>query len=507
MVLRRSIHDIMYNEQETDILFIQPPLLQRIFHEEQDRVHLEFWDTINKYAALLGDLPFEPNHGLYQLAAILQQTGLKVDVLDFHVLDKVLRQKHQMIQETDIEEVLNHKTAKVFGISVKTVAANWAMRISNIIKRLYPDSIVLLGGVHATFQAQELLEACEAIDIVLKGEADETILDLWQQLENEKKLDKVPGIVFRRDDGVIIENPRENTSIDLDKLPFPAYELVCREATPLVPRILSARGCVLKCGYCVVTAFHNYKINFRSPQRVVDEIEYMQKQFGVDFVCIGDLTFMAYPKRGHEICHEIIRRKLDIKWWCQSTVGRIDADTASLMKQAGCVQIGFGIESGSQHQIDRSSKRIDLTLAKNQCQLVKDAGISVQTYWILGLPEETFESAMETIELLRQFIQDELTDVVHISVAVPYPGTPFFEEPEQFGYRIVDRNFDNFWMNCDELGAGKPVIETKSLSRDHIYMFWQLALATATAEFKKRYSGRPDKVHFYPQDFGETRLT
>lgn len=496
---RRSIYDIMYSDQEVDILFIQPMQFKRVLYEDQNKVFLDFWETINRYSSLLNDLPFEPHHGLLQLAAILEKAGVSVDLLDFHMLDYLFReQHHRMVEESDIVEILQKKSAKVFGISCKTVSANRALRIAELIKQIHPESWVVLGGIHATFQAPEMMKCCEAVDIVVRGEADDIIVPLFRCLQYGGNLSKIPGIVYRDIDGHVTEVSCKKTKIDLDALPYPAYELFCREGSPMVPRILSARGCILKCVFCASSALFDYKINFREPKRVVDQIQHTQDKFGVDFICLGDLTFMANLQRGREICHEMIRRGLNIKWSCQTTVGRIDSDTANLMKRANCVQIGLGIEGGTQEQLDCSNKNVLLSEAEEQCKIMKDAGISVQTYWVLGLPNESYDSAMKTIELMSRFVHEELTDITHITVAQPYPGTPLYENPEAHGIRIVDHNFDNYWSNGASLGTGYPVTETPYLSNDHIYMFWQLALATVTEEFKRRFKEQKGKLHFVP---------
>jgi hypothetical protein len=169
---RRSIHDIMYREEELDVALLQPPLFKPIFPEDQDPVFNHYLGVVTGRTALMNDLGTEPNHGLLQLAAILRRAGSRTDVLDFHVLDIVLRQQRQIVDDDDFRAVLARKPARLYGISSKIVSANRAMRIAAIIKDLHPGSRVVMGGVHPTFQATQILQQCPAVDAVMRGESD-----------------------------------------------------------------------------------------------------------------------------------------------------------------------------------------------------------------------------------------------------------------------------------------------------------------------------------------------
>lgn len=504
----RSIKDIMYGEDELDVALFQPPLFKPIFPEDQDPVFNQYLGVVTGHAALMNDLGTEPNHGLLQLAAILMAAGAKTDVFDFHVLDIALRQRRQIISEADFREVIARKSARLYGISSKIVSASRAMRIAEIIKELHPGSRVVMGGVHPTFSATQILGKCHAVDAVMRGEADHAIVPLWRWATGGGELADIPGVTFRDHGGQIVSSEKDLAQIDLDALPYAAYELVARETDPLVPRILTARGCTLRCVFCASAALFGYKFNSRHATRVVDQIEATRDRFGVEFVCMGDLTFMAHKPTGIAICRELITRDLGVRWSTQTTIGRIDPASARLMAESGCVQIGFGVESGSKLIIENNNKNVHIERAEEQFAAIKDAGMSVQTYWVFGLPGETVATAMRSIELMRDWIARELVDAVHITMAVPYPGTPMGENPAAYGIQIVDRNFDNYWTSSASLGIGLPVIESKDLTREHIYMFWQLAHAAAGDEFARRFARLDGSVHYIPRasDTGDAPL-
>jgi radical SAM superfamily enzyme YgiQ (UPF0313 family) len=487
----------MYTRQELDVAFLQPPLFKPIFPEDQDEVFNYYQRVVSGLSTPMNDLGTEPNHGLLQLAAILLNEGIQADVFDFHVLDIFMRRRRRIVTEEDFADVIRCKKAKLWGISSKIVSANRAMRIAEIIKEIHPGAIVVMGGVHPTFQAAEILQTCTAVDAVARGEADRSIIGLWQWAIGQGDLSNVPGVSFRTADGTICETEKDLEQIDLDTLPYPAYHLVARETDPLVPRILTARGCTLRCVFCASAALFGYKFNSREAERVVDQIEYVRDVFGCEFVCLGDLTFMAHRPTGMAICQQLIERKVGINWSTQTTIGRIDKEAADLMARSGCVQIGFGVETGTQLLIEHNNKNIKLGTAEKQFEIVKSTGMSVQTYWVYGLPGETFETSIRSIELMRSWIRRELMDAVHITVAVPYPGTPLYEDPQSLGVRIVDRNFDNYWTGSASLGIGYPVIESDTMTREHTQMFWRLAHAAAAEEFNQRVSSG-QALHYIP---------
>lgn len=501
--IRRSISEIMYREDELDVALLQPPLFKPVFPEDQDPVFNHYLSVVTGHTALMNDLGTEPNHGLLQLAAILQHAGAQTDVFDFHVLDIMLRQRRKIISEADYREVIARKSARLWGISSKIVSANRAMRIAAIIKELHPGSRVVMGGVHPTFQAAQILRQCPAVDAVMRGEADHAIVPLWRWARGDGSLADIPGLTFRTSGGGIASSQKDLAPIDLDQLPYAAYELVARETDPLVPRILTARGCTLRCVFCASAALFGYKFNSRQAMAVADQIEATRDRFGTEFVCMGDLTFMAHKPTGLAICRELIGRDLGVRWSTQTTIGRIDAAAAKIMADSGCVQIGFGVESGSQLIIEANNKNVHVEKAERQFALIKEAGMTVQTYWVFGLPGETVASALRSVELMRGWIARELIDAVHITVAVPYPGTPLGENPAAYGIRITDKNFDNYWTGSASLGIGLPVIESRDLTREHIFMFWQLAYATAADEFAKRFAALGDgSIHYIPRQSG-----
>ncbi len=504
MLKRRPIMEIMESTKQNDVIFIQPHLLTDELKHEQNKIVVEFWEAMHKHAVLLGDIPSEPNHGIFFIAGTLLKAGYAVDALDFYAYDRYLRYKEgRKIEYSDIEEAIKTKNARVYAISSKTVAINRAIETARIIKKFHPEAITVFGGLHPTLYGEELLkEHSDVIDYVSRGEGEDSTLEFMEYLDGKRDIGEVKNLMYMGKDGKVVHNPRRLvTDVDIDNLPFPAYELICQESSPIVPRVLAARGCPHGCAFCTITHYYDRKFKLRSPESVINEIQYMKDNFDIEFYCMGDLTYSINREYAHQICNLLIERKLNnIKWWCQTTVGRLNAEDLALMKEAGCIQVAFGVEAEDQSILNNVDKPHAASKTEVQCQLVKDAGMTVQTYWLIGLGGDTKESVEHRIQKIKTFIETGLTDSIHISVPVPFPGTPIWYEPEKYGYTINHTDFSKYWMNCDELGYGKPVLNTEKLSADHLYMYWQLALSTATASFEKVAKEQANHfAHFQPK--------
>lgn len=470
----RSINEILFNQSEHDLLLVQPNFLMRILEEDQNQIVREYWASMDNQEPL-GDMPNEVNHGLFSLAASALEAGLSVDVLDFQALDMHLRAtENRMISLDDVYASLSKKKAKVYGISTITVASQNALEIAKIIRRTDPEAIIVFGGMHPTMYAKEFVKEKE-VDYILLGEGNATLVDIVNNASDREKICTLKGLVYERAGEAIFTPKLSAKDNNLDELPYPAYDLMCKESLPLMPRFFSSKGCPFSCAFCSCDAFYkksydDYKIIFRNPTKVVDEIEYTYNKYKMDFYCFGDLTFMSSKEYGHAICDELIARNLGhIKWWCQTTVGRLDSEDLALMKKAGCAQVGLGVENGSQKNLDIMGKPIKVDATEEQCKLIRAAGIAPITYWIIGLGDETFDSAISTVDRICYFVRTGLTEVSHIGVPVPYPGSPIWYDPSKHGFTIVHADFSKYWMNSDELGYSAPAIRTANLSEDHIY--------------------------------------
>ena len=486
-----KFNDIYYEKSNVDILLIQPNVLQHIKPKNIDPVQTYYWETCNKVGSLFGDLPIEPNWGLLSIAKALSAKGYEALYLDFHLYEYIkVKKENEFLTDSDLLKILSNKKFSFVGISAMTISHYNALKIAEICKRVNPDCKVILGGLQFSFLPLEGINN-EYVDAVLRGEGEFSFVDLIYAMKNGLEWNNVSGIVFKNKEGKIIENQPKLIE-DLNKLAFPMYELWPTDV-PLIPRIYTARGCNGGCDYCVVNQFFYGKYRKRSVENVFEEIKYVVNSMNCTDLLIGDLNLGADKDSIIKLCNLIIDNDVNIKWWCQTRAKDLDDEILSAISKAGCVQIGIGIEAADEEILNsissnKSNKKISIV---DLCTLIHNYKMEVQGYFILGLPGEGVDSAINTIESIDFLTKKGYVDITHIAVLVPYPGTPIYDKTEAYDLRITSLDFSKYIMNCDYMNTGVPVVETKSLSCYQIYCLWQLALATAAKNFENRINTNP----------------
>lgn len=415
----------------------------------------------------------QPPMGLAVLAAVLERRGYNVAVVDANAL------------RLKPEDIIPYVTdADIVGLTAMTPTINTAISIAHHLKQSNPDLTIILGGAHATLLPEETLANAPQLDVIIKGEGEETIIELLQALEQKHPLDNIRGISYKRN-GEVFSNPLRPTNIDLDSLPFLAYHLLpWRRYKPHPPHgralpfaaIITSRGCPYQCSYCSKPVFGS-KFRAQSPQRVVDEIAYYKDRFGIKEIAFYDDVFTLNQKRAYTIAEEIIRRGLKICWTCETRVNLVDKDLLSHMKQAGCYAIAYGIESASQEILDTLNKGITIDEVEAAIRLTREAGLQTIGYFMLGSPGESPETIGKTIELAKK----SKIDFAQFAVTTPFPGT------ELYDLYLKDKGSAIPWENFIYEGLGSemtPIFESDKLSRVDL-RYW---LRRAHREFYLRPS-------------------
>jgi radical SAM superfamily enzyme YgiQ (UPF0313 family) len=309
-------------------------------------------------------------------------------------------------------------------ISCTTANVNDGIALALELKSRDKSVLVILGGVHPTALPGEILKN-KAVDIVVRGEGEETINELFTKI-GPKSLSKVRGISYRHN-GKIMHNPDRGLIHDLDGLPLPAYHLLPLDRYERA-YIMTSRGCPGHCTFCGSHIIFGRRTRYRSHMLVVDEME-MLKKYGFDYIWFTDDTFTLDKKRTHDICDEIIRRGLKMKWICMSRVNTVDGELLLKMKRAGCIRVNFGIECGDVAVIRKIKKGIRIEDVRKAFGMAKEAGLETTAYLMVGLPGQTWKSVLKTNELLKE-IRPTITSV---TVLVPYPDTEIYMEMKRAG--------------------------------------------------------------------------
>ena len=342
------------------------------------------------------------------------------------------------------DAAISHEVKKlqphIAAISQWTHNRHASSSLARLIRKLQPTCLILMGGAHASFRSRHLLKQEPAVDAVVVGEGEETLLELAERIATGSDWHDVKGLVCRKGNNIVTTQPRP-ALLNLDSLPFPALHLQKHslgiDYTLQAEFVITARGCPSVCSFCSSPNFWNRKVRFRSPQNVVDEILFLRNTFGLIYFSIRDDTFTADRSRTIEICRQLIERRVFVVWNCQSRVTAIDEELLLWMKRAGCEGIQLGVESGSPRILRMLEKSITPAQVEHTCLLVKQAGINLSVYLISDVPSETEEDISATLQLMRRTRPDD----GYVSPLAYFPGTLLFEKAVAEG-RVADDVFE-----------------------------------------------------------------
>lgn len=362
-----------------------------------------------------------PPLGIAYMAGVLQENHIDVEILDASAEDMDFK---------DVEKELLKRKPDLVALTALTPTIGRALETAQVVKETLPDSIVVMGGYHPTFNFIETLED-ENVDIVIRGEGEYIMLNLVQALENQSSLHDVKGIVFEdKNSKEIVVNPEAPLIQDLDELPFPALNLLPMKKYSLLDMdthmttMITTRGCPMQCSFCSSAAMHGKKIRERSVENIVDEIEYLKTNYDIDTIAFMDDTFTLKKRKVMAICDEILKRNIEIMWGCTSRVDTLDEKLLKKMKEAGCITIFIGVESADQQQLDNMCKNTTIAKIENAFKIAHKLKIRTIASVALGMPGDTKEIMNKTVK----FVHKLKPNYAIYSLATPYPGTRFYKE-------------------------------------------------------------------------------
>lgn len=372
--------------------------------------------------------------GIGYLAAYLLKHGQEVVVVDANC---------ERLELSDIVKRLYRYSPDVVGITTTTPTFKTVRLIANEIRRNFPDTKIIIGGAHVTATPETtILHDC--FDYGVIGEGEETLLELIKFINNpkNKSIDDIAGLVYVKE-GRVIKTKQRGFINDLDQLPFPARQLmVPLSKTQAVPasvyklpsgNMITSRGCPTRCTFCDRAIFGE-KFRARSVDNILDEMEVLINEYGARDIKFYDDTFTATKSRVYKILDEMRKRRINVKWSCLTKVKAVDKELLKYMKECGCWQVLYGLESGDDRMLILLKKGNTVEDNRKAVMWAAELGMSTRGDFVLGTPGETKESLNNTLS----FALSIPLDYAHFNKFVPFPGTEIYHNLMQQGYKFDD---------------------------------------------------------------------
>ncbi|MFH1423766.1 MAG: radical SAM protein [Candidatus Nealsonbacteria bacterium] len=371
---------------------------------------------------------FSPPLGLLYLAAVLERADHKVEIIEF---DSYNNENFDPEKEGLVKKIIDKKPDMVC-IACMTAHVKIVRKLILFLKKTKKETPLIIGGPHATALPEDMLNA--GADIVILGEGEGTILKVIDCYQGEIKKESIGGIAYRDSGNKIRINAKTNYE-DVNKIPFPAYHLINMDrylARNYSIRgywlrngwVFTSRGCPGRCTFCASYLTHGYKVRERNIDDVIEELKFLSEKYKIEGFDILDDTFTVKTERVVEFCGKLRESGLNLKWGCQARVNFFNETQAAALKKAGCLQVDFGVESGSPRVLNYLKKGITVEQSKKAFKICQKYKLRSLATFMIGTPHETMEDVQKTKELLKEL----KPDYIGIFFTTPYPGTELYKQ-------------------------------------------------------------------------------
>ena len=387
------------------VLFVNPPRYNMIRF------------ALGSDSVLYGN--YQPPLGLlYVATAVKQRTDHEVRLFDLDVAAETIEALRPTLEEFQPD---------VVAMTSYTFTLYDTYETCKLVKRIMPEAKIVLGGAHVDVYPYETMTQ-PFIDLLVKGEGDVAILEVLEYFEGKRAPESIAGIYYRdpKTGTETFTGEREKLS-DIDAIPFPDRTLLGNGAYFSHPNpafrettMVSSRGCPYKCNFCNIGST---RYRYRTAKNVVDEMEYCAG-LGYNYIQFVDDTFNLFDKKVKEMCRDLIRRQLPIKWCFRGRVDKIDEEMCELFVASGCIRAYFGVESGNPDVLASIGKQITIDQTREAFRLMNKYGIETVGYFMIGFPDETPAQMEETI----RFASELKTGYAQVLITTPLPDTRLYEQ-------------------------------------------------------------------------------
>jgi radical SAM superfamily enzyme YgiQ (UPF0313 family) len=368
---------------------------------------------------------YDPPLGISYLAGVLKEKKIDVNLIDLSFSTNWNEYRNDLLRIGP----------EIVGISSMSPFSDQACLAASIAKECLPACKVIMGGPHPTASPVETLSNGN-IDFVVIGEGENTLTELIETIDGDQNFSKVNGLMYR-ESGTIRQTPSRKFIHNLDEIPFPARDLLPTWGKYLAQilffpytqpytTVMGGRGCPFNCSFCqpMLEKMFGRGIRLRSPRNLADEVELLIDQYKVRSIFFFDDTFTANIQWAKNVCDEFIQRKIDLVWGINSRVNTFSHDLALRLREAGCIYVAFGVESGSPRVLKEVlNKGINLGQIRSAFEICRKTGLLSMASLMIGSPAETREDILQTIS----FITEIKPDIIDVHFTTPTPGSNMHE--------------------------------------------------------------------------------
>jgi anaerobic magnesium-protoporphyrin IX monomethyl ester cyclase len=350
-------------------------------------LHIVYGDRVDREA----HVPL----GLLYLVSILEEQGYHVDLRDY--------QGQTGENPFDVESTLAflEGSAPIVGFSCMANLLPYTLLVVQALKARHPEKTVVLGGTGPTAVEQAILRRFDAVDVIVRGEGERTIVDLIKALEGDHDLHAIPGITFRANGSVVENRPRSRIG-DLETLPLPAYHRLDMAAYQGYG-VVTSRGCPYRCTFCSVAPIWGHEAVLRSVESVVAEIQHLFETYGITMFLLQDEYFVSSKPRMLSFCSALKSAGLPVSWKCFTRINLVDEEMLHAMADAGCVHVRYGVESGSDAVLRQVTKGFTARQASEVIALSAQIFPEVDAFFIWGFPFETMGDFYKSVFQMTLF--------------------------------------------------------------------------------------------------------
>jgi anaerobic magnesium-protoporphyrin IX monomethyl ester cyclase len=436
---------------------------------------------------------WELPHWMHWLGGVLVHEGYPMlDVIDFYTSETAF----SGINQAKVREVLLEHPAEVFLFSPMTPNLPFAYEIAEVIKSIYPEGIIVFGGIVATPLHREVAKH-SCIDYVVYDRGEYALPALLRAIENRTDISKVGNLTYKNSEGEVVTNTLRYPYPPLKDIPFPKIDLFPRSVGEDIRylRQVYALGCPYKCSFCTIQTIGR-KANYFDIERVISEIRAYREYYGEHHnIYWGDETFTLNVDRTLELCNAL-EVEGNINYDCQTRLNCLTDDRVIKgLGRSGCKWIEIGLETGNQESQDLYKQRVKLDPIEEILTKLRDEGIATCAFMVNGFPNQTIDDMKRSIEWVCSLISKDLLQASYLFGLVPYPGSEMYEHPEKFGMKMHHKNFKLYHEEMP------PVFDSPYAKSDAVYeQFLSGVKNLGQAMSKKSYFGGmppPTEVPLY----------